>query len=475
MDKLVYLPIEQLHPHPRNPRKELGDLTELADSIKANGVFQNLTVIPGHWMTPEEWQTASAEYKENPTEELRVLMNRKWLDTEYTVIIGHRRCAASKQAGLSTLPCAIVEMTEQEQLQTMLLENMQRSDLTVYEQAQGFQLMIEMGDTPEGIAEKTGFSKTTVKRRLKMAELDQRVLKEVSSRQISLGDFDKLSQIEDVQQRNALLESIGTQNFNMAMERALKKQNIQKQLPWIKKLLRAASANKLKQSEVWGSKYARLSEQYKIYELQEDTFTLPTPEKGKLFYTMDEDYGSLQFYQQAKKAEPVKRSKEEIQREKEQGEANRELEQLSETAWKLRRSFVEGLVLNSRNRDAMFTGALSALFVATVIYSYGTDWLYKAFGCENKYSDESKLALYKKLGENSDELIPKLIYAAFCDEHRDRYHTTYAKQWPRHKQSIRLDMLYNWLCSVGYEMSDEEKQLWDGTHPLLHLGESHGQ
>ena len=45
-DGLVYIPVEDLYPHPDNPRKDLGDLTELADSIKANGVLQNLTVVP---------------------------------------------------------------------------------------------------------------------------------------------------------------------------------------------------------------------------------------------------------------------------------------------------------------------------------------------------------------------------------------------------------------------------------------------
>lgn len=219
MDKLTYLPIEQLHPHPQNPRKELGDLTELADSIKASGIFQNLTVVPGHWMTQEEWADLSARYKAHPTEELRQLMNSRWLETEYTVIIGHRRRAAAKLAGVTQLPCAIVEMTAQEQLQTMLLENMQRSDLTVYEQAQGFQLMIEMGDTPESIAEKTGFSKKTVKRRLEMARLDQRILKEVSQRQLSLADFDKLAQLDSVEERNACLQFIGTGNFNQTIQR----------------------------------------------------------------------------------------------------------------------------------------------------------------------------------------------------------------------------------------------------------------
>ena len=54
---------------------------------------------------------------------------------------------------------------------------MQRSDLTIYEQAQGFQLMLDLGDTEEQIAEKTGFSKTTIRRRLNIAKLNQDELK----------------------------------------------------------------------------------------------------------------------------------------------------------------------------------------------------------------------------------------------------------------------------------------------------------
>lgn len=44
--KIVMLPIDNLNPHPDNPRKEIGDVSELAESIKANGVLQNLTVVP---------------------------------------------------------------------------------------------------------------------------------------------------------------------------------------------------------------------------------------------------------------------------------------------------------------------------------------------------------------------------------------------------------------------------------------------
>lgn len=51
MADITYIPIRQLYPHPDNPRKELGDLSELAASIKENGVYQNLTVIPGHYLS----------------------------------------------------------------------------------------------------------------------------------------------------------------------------------------------------------------------------------------------------------------------------------------------------------------------------------------------------------------------------------------------------------------------------------------
>lgn len=72
--------------HPDNPRKDLGDLTELSESIKKKGIMQNLTVIPGYW---DE--------------------NRAHHDEGYTLIIGHRRFAAGKMAGVTMYPCRIVE------------------------------------------------------------------------------------------------------------------------------------------------------------------------------------------------------------------------------------------------------------------------------------------------------------------------------------------------------------------------------
>lgn len=91
----------------------------------------------------------------------------------------------------------------------MLEENMRRSDLTIYEQAQGFQMMLDLGETEESIAEKTGFSRSTVRHRLNIAKLDQNELqkKEQSdSFQLTLTDLYELEKVADVNERNKILK-----------------------------------------------------------------------------------------------------------------------------------------------------------------------------------------------------------------------------------------------------------------------------
>ncbi|MBQ0100125.1 MAG: ParB N-terminal domain-containing protein, partial [Lachnospiraceae bacterium] len=104
-NELVYLKTEDLFPHPDNPRKNIGDVSELADSIKKNGILQNLTVVRGH----------KAEVRDD-TNDLG-----KYLPSGYTVIIGHRRLAAAKMAGLEQVPCAVANMTPAEQFHTMMV------------------------------------------------------------------------------------------------------------------------------------------------------------------------------------------------------------------------------------------------------------------------------------------------------------------------------------------------------------------
>ena len=268
MSELVYLPVEKLWPHPDNPRKVVDDLEELAASIRENGVLQNLTVVhvPEHTMDEGERRKVFEQTQENGVDSDEYKLAKELLDSgkvpeHYTVIIGHRRLAAAKMAGLESVPCVISEMTEKEQLQTMIMENMQRKDLKVYEEANAFQQLLDFGDTMEEVSQKSGFSVTTIKRRVKLTELNQTTLKEVvDTRQISLSDFDELAKIDDLKKRNEVLEKIGTRDFEFAVSSTIREQNIKKFLPAVKTAVKKLKAKKINESQTYGSDYDRICE-----------------------------------------------------------------------------------------------------------------------------------------------------------------------------------------------------------------------
>ena len=435
--EIEYLPVALLRPHPDNPRKDLGDVTELAQSIKANGIYQNLTVIPS-----EE-------------------------DGAYTVIIGHRRLAAAKAAGLTEVPCIITEMSRKEQLSTMLLENMQRSDLTVFEQAQGFQMMLDLGETVETIAKESGFSTSTVRRRVKMMELDQEVLKEVSSRQLSLSDFDKLAQISDLTVRNRCLHNIGTHEFNYEVKKALNHQKTKENLPGIKALMRTAKAKLIKDGERYSCGYDRIGSA-QLYEWDGTPAILPKKCDGQLFYYLDLNYcQEIEFYERHKRKAPIKRPEAEIRREHQLREVWKKVEELQEVAYQLRWDFIREQKLNYRNVRVMMEAAV----ISGVLYAFDFHGADRVLYCEtlnieapNRDRAEKVIAAFE---EGTSVNYPVLIYASFGDGKNEGYTSDYKSRWPEHKRNPRLDALYHWLGELGYEMSAEERSMQDGTHKVF--------
>lgn len=140
-DHIVDIDISRLHPHPANPRHDLGDTSELAASIRLNGVLSPISVV------------ADPEH-----------------DGDYRIIAGHRRHKASIDAGLASLPCMILTLDEREQREAMLTENTQREQLTVIEEAQAIQGLLDLGATQAGTAAKLGRSATWVGQRAKIAK-----------------------------------------------------------------------------------------------------------------------------------------------------------------------------------------------------------------------------------------------------------------------------------------------------------------
>jgi len=424
MIKLVS--IDKISNHPENPRKDLGDLTELAESIKQSGILQNLTLVP-------------IEGKED----------------EFYALIGNRRLAAAKLAGLQRVPCAIVNMDKKTQVATMLLENMQRSDLTVYEQAQGFQMMMDLGETVSDISEKTGFSESTVRRRMKLLELDQDKLKESVQRGATLMDYIELEKIKDIKLRNEVLETIGTENFNYRLKWAIDKEKRDKRLAEIIEQLEKFA---VKVEDTIGLAYKAcysLSSEGEI-EIPEDS------EETEYFYEVQ--YGYVYLYY--KNSESEEQSKEKLERERKEQlrrEKCSKLNNISRRAYELRLDFIKNISNTKarKNMDAIIENTLYAM----VEGYYGLNYERMANIMDIDISDEEDIQwedIAKHIWKQPELNLLKTTYCTMDSPNESYY------RWDcTYLQNEDLDHIYDFLQKLGYKMSEEEKQLQDGTHELF--------
>lgn len=482
MNEITMIPIEQLVHHPENPRIHLGDLTELTDSIRANGVLQNLTVVAEkRILTDDEWKALAIKYREGiATDEDRVKLNSRAGGTEplpvetgrYLVVIGNRRMEAAYDAGLRELPCVISDMSHEEQISTMIQENMQRADLTVYEQAQGFQMMMDLGFDPAQIAEKTGVSESTVRRRLKMAELDKDALKKAceakdTERQITLADFEKLAQVESVKERNALLKKIGSNDFNWHVRRSIQIQKVTANKPAVKKIIREANLKKLeKDSDRYSGAYEHdWKQDVHLYDWEPGKTLLP-PVEGELWYWMDDD--TISFYTKKKKATPDpanKKTEEEKAEEKRIAEAWAQIKKDSETARQLRREFADNMGMPKNSAGKMLQHLMIAATLNELGYTGISQQLKETLQTGNNSIPENQKKAAAAIWQMEMNDWSKLIRCFFDSDNTCAYTDGYQREMPRHKENPLLDEYYEWLCEFGYQMSDVEIQLQNGTHP----------
>lgn len=427
----IMIPVDQLQPHPDNPRKDVGDVTELADSIKTNGIFQNLTILRDK--DPETGK--------------------------HTVIIGHRRLAAAKLAGLKEVPCMVVEMDKKEQIATMLLENMQRSDLTIYEQAQGFQMMLDMGETKSEIAEKTGFSETTVRHRLKLLELDPEEFRKAEERQPKLTDYIELEKISSPELKNKALKAIGTSNFQWILENCKRQQrenNIKKE--WLEYI------DKLMPKVEWDASR-------KVVKVITMSHKLNDEDKAMLDKLVDDDAENvLDYWYEArnnffyilgkKQDKPVPKYEEE---QRKRTEKTDRIRMIQNQAQALRQKFVKEYVSKSNHR-AMVLRALFAqeIDICDVRWNRVAEVLGIPCGEDEDFDSDT-------ITENSDFIMlcvtspDKVLLTVIADYVEDNDKRVYA--WDgSYSRNEGLERWYRTLESVGYSMSDEERQMLDGTH-----------
>lgn len=445
-NEIVYIPIEKIHPHPDNPRKNIGDITELTESVKMDGVMQNLTVVPN-----------------------------KDIDGEYTLVIGHRRCAAAKAAGLTELPCIISDMDYKKQVSTMLVENIQRSDLTVIEQADGFQMMIDLGDSIEDVVEKTGFSEATVRRRLKIAELDRKETIKAYERGGTLADFAALEKVKKKSDKKELLKLIGTRDFDYGLKRILREQIIEKNKKPFEKLVKKYGIKQAPSNALWSDEYKSSKTEIDLATEYEkfDEGLLPKDYSKKQYYYYITYSDIVRFYTHHKKETKkvaVKKSEQEIEAEKALAELNKK----SKLAYECRRDFVLSLKNNTNSpkgwREICFNALLEKPLFCSGIYDDKTG-IFKALEIEfnpdyyNYEAFKENVQKYRtKRNEAPAGASILIVYTLFDDSLSQRYYDNCVyKDKPRHRKNRKLDFIYEFLGKLGYQMSDEEIALQNGT------------
>lgn len=140
------IPIDKLAPNPNQPRVEIGDLSELVASIKEKGVLEPLLVRPSD------------------------------VGGRFMIISGERRYRASLEVGLTELPCIEMDVDDRDVAEISLIENLQRKDLTPFEEADGLRALSErFGYTHEEIAAKIGKSRTTITESLSLASMPSEI------------------------------------------------------------------------------------------------------------------------------------------------------------------------------------------------------------------------------------------------------------------------------------------------------------
>jgi len=178
------IPIEKIIANQLQPRKDMGDLSELTESIREKGIIEPVIVRPkeGH----------------------------------YEIVAGERRYRAAQQAGMTEIPCIEHDIPDNEALELSIVENIQRKDLNVFEQAQSIMSLAEIyGYSHEEIAKKIGKSRVTVSELIRITDLPDEIMQKCIEMGINSKTFLlELTKLEDTEKMIAILNQYSQKSFS---------------------------------------------------------------------------------------------------------------------------------------------------------------------------------------------------------------------------------------------------------------------
>ncbi|MCK4766151.1 MAG: ParB/RepB/Spo0J family partition protein [Candidatus Aminicenantes bacterium] len=178
------IPLEKLLPNVMQPRKDFGDLNELAESIKEKGILEPILVRPRNG--------------------------------QFEIIAGERRCKAGKLAGLRDIPAIVYDIADNEALEISIIENVQRKDLNIFEHAFSLKSLSDLyGYTHRDIAQKIGKSRVTVTELIRVTDLPPDVVERCSELSITSKTFlSELVKLESREEMLAVLDSYEEKPFS---------------------------------------------------------------------------------------------------------------------------------------------------------------------------------------------------------------------------------------------------------------------
>ena len=185
-ERFLDIAIDRLKPNPLQPRKKWNpeSLAELAQSIRETGILQPVVVVPD--------------------------------EENYKIIVGERRWRAAKKIGLQTIPVLIRNLTEAQQHEAMLIENLQREDLNPIEIAKAYQKMTQdFSCTQEDVAKKVGKDRVSVANTLRLLKLPDEIQELIQDGKLSMGHARALIPVENPERQQSMAKQIVKDNLSV--------------------------------------------------------------------------------------------------------------------------------------------------------------------------------------------------------------------------------------------------------------------
>jgi len=176
----IIIPLEKLKSNPNQPRKDFdsAELTELADSIRQQGIIQPIIAEDTG-------------------------------DGTYTIVAGERRSRAARLAGLIEVPVILRKYSEEKRMEVSLIENIQRSDLNPIEEAQAYRQLMDMkGLSQDEAAARVGKNRVTVANALRLLKLPAEIQESIRKGELSAGHARALLAVPDARARDVLFREI---------------------------------------------------------------------------------------------------------------------------------------------------------------------------------------------------------------------------------------------------------------------------